>query len=50
MEPHGDSLLIRHGIEISGPLAPLLGLLVGRGLLRELPAVVANVATNALTA
>jgi hypothetical protein len=50
MEPRDDGTLLTHAVEIDGWGAPLLGLLVGRGIARGLPEVVALVATNALAA
>ena len=43
-----DGVTLTHAVEITGPLAGLWGALVGRGVVRGLPEVVANVATNAL--
>lgn len=44
------TLSVTHRIEISGPLAPLFGLVIGRGLARQLPAVVRLVTENAVLA
>lgn len=41
---------VTHGVTIDGPLAPLWGLLVGRGLARHLPGVVRSVTTHAALA
>ncbi|MFS0792633.1 hypothetical protein [Microbacterium sp. 1P10AE] len=46
MTPNG--LSVTHAVEISGPLAKLYGLLVGRSIAAGLPAVVRLVTTNAL--
>ncbi|MFD3747964.1 SRPBCC family protein [Nocardia sp. NPDC058633] len=43
-----DGVTLTHAVEITGPLAGLWGALIGRGVVKGLAAVVANVATNAL--
>jgi len=43
-----NGLSVTHGVEISGPLAVVLGPLVGRKIAAGLPAVVRLVTTNAL--
>ncbi|WP_022878104.1 hypothetical protein [Microbacterium sp. B19] len=43
-----NGLSVTHAVEISGPLAPVFGLLVGRLIAAGLPAVVRLVTTNAL--
>ena len=48
MRETADGVTFTHAVEISGPLARLWGALVGGGIVRGLPEVVANVATNAL--
>jgi hypothetical protein len=47
--PVDQGIRLTHGLTITGPLAPLWRLLVGRGVAAGLPEVVALVATNALS-
>lgn len=48
MQATPNGLSVTHAVEISGPLAPVFGLLVGRSIAAGLPAVVRLVTTNAL--
>ncbi|KTR94482.1 hypothetical protein NS220_09135 [Microbacterium testaceum] len=48
MRPTANGLSVTHGVEVSGPLAFVLGPLVGRKIAAGLPAVVRLVTTNAL--
>ncbi|MGQ3505134.1 hypothetical protein ACT9SR_13515, partial [Enterococcus faecalis] len=45
MQATPNGLSVTHAVEISGPLAPVFGLLVGRSIAAGLPAVVRLVTT-----